>query len=229
MSLPVYVINLDRDVERLINIRASLQQLGIPFTRFPAFLGTDIPDRWTSDFGRDNPMGAGQIGCYASHLQVIANILETDETARVILEDDCELSADFAEFLADIPEQLPEDWDIVRLSPSLKNLKRPVRRIATLREGRGLYIYSRPPSNAVGYIINRRFAEHFTKPVERRVSLDAHFRYLTLFGDLTCYGVYPPPVRQRASIPSSIDRVGRKTVSIRHRPPVGSVPDRRGF
>ena len=211
MSLPIYVINLDQDVERLANIRGTLQQLGIPFERFAAFRGTDVPDRWKSDFGVDNPMGPGQIGCYASHLQVMANMLQTDETARVILEDDCDLSSDFAAFLTDLPEQLPDDWDIIRLSPTLGNMKRPVHRIATLPRGRGLYVYSRPPGNAVGYMINRRFAGRFTKPIARRVSVDAHFAYLTLFGDLTCYGVFPPPVWQRASIPSRIQQVGRKT------------------
>lgn len=211
MSLPICVINLDEDVDRMANIRTTLQRMGLPFVRFAAFRGTDIPERWKADFGADNPMGSGQIGCYASHLQAMADILETDETARVILEDDADLSDDFAAFLANLPKQLPNDWDIVRLSPTLANLKRPVHPIATLPDGRKLYVYSRPPGDAAGYIINRQFAERFTAPIARRVSVDTHFAYLTLFGDPTCYGVYPPPVRQRASIPSRIGQVGRRT------------------
>lgn len=66
-------------------------------------------------------MGAGEIGCYASHLEVISGLLAGGESARVILEDDGILSGDFAKLLAELPQYLPDDWDIVFFTSKLKH------------------------------------------------------------------------------------------------------------
>ena len=50
LALPVYVINLEEDVERMAGIAARLQALDIPFRRFPAYRGRNIPDQWQQEF-----------------------------------------------------------------------------------------------------------------------------------------------------------------------------------
>ena len=206
MGLPIYVINLDEDVERMAAMKRQLDKLGLPFVRFPGFRGAEITDRWKPQFPADNPLGAGEIGCYASHLQAIADMLETDEPARVILEDDGILSERFAALLAALPDRLPDDWDIVRFCTTLKH---PVRRVVTLPFGYGLFTYSRIPNSALGYMINRRFAEHFTKPRVRRAPLDSELQHPFLFGDLTTYGIEPSPIGYVPTSPSRIAAIGR--------------------
>jgi len=44
MAPLIYVINLDRDTERLASIRANLGALGLGFERLPAVMGKDVPD-----------------------------------------------------------------------------------------------------------------------------------------------------------------------------------------
>ena len=40
MTIPIYVINLDRDTERLAGMERRLRALGLPFQRFPAYRGS---------------------------------------------------------------------------------------------------------------------------------------------------------------------------------------------
>ena len=44
MAPLIYVINLDRDTERLASISANLAALGLPFERLPAVIGKDVPE-----------------------------------------------------------------------------------------------------------------------------------------------------------------------------------------
>lgn len=204
-GLPIYVINLDEDTGRLDRISRQLREQGLPFTRFGAFRGRDIPDRWKAQF-EDRRIGAGEVGCYASHLQVMADMLASEDPIRVILEDDAFLSPHFADLLGALPDSLPGDWDIVRFSTQLRY---PVVRVAALPHGFGLFSYSRLPFSTVGYMINRRFASSFTRPRERAHPLDAHFQHPSMFGNFTTYGVEPGPVRYARGEASSVAAAGR--------------------
>lgn len=204
-GLPIYVINLDEDTARLDRISRQLRERGLPFTRFSAFRGRDIPDPWKEQF-EDARIGAGEVGCYASHLQVMADMLDSEDRIRVVLEDDAMLSPHFSELLGMLPASLPGDWDIVRLSTQLRY---PIVRVAPLPHGFGIYSYSRIPFSTVGYMINRRFASTFTRPRKRSHPLDAHLQHPSMFGDFTTYGVEPCPVRYVGGEVSSVSVAGR--------------------
>ena len=192
IEYPIFVINLDEDTERMERISRQLREQDLPFTRFSAFHGRDIPEPWKSQFGDARVLGTGEVGAYASHLQVMADMLHTEQQVRVILEDDAFLSPRFSELLQALPASLPGDWDIVRFSTSLKH---PVIRVAALPYGFGIHSYSRVPVSAVGYMINRRFASTFSRPRMRTCPLDAHFQHPSMFGNFTTYGVEPSPIR----------------------------------
>jgi GR25 family glycosyltransferase involved in LPS biosynthesis len=44
MAPLIYVINLDRDAERLASIRDNLAKLGLGFERLPAVIGKEVPE-----------------------------------------------------------------------------------------------------------------------------------------------------------------------------------------
>jgi len=98
MAPLIYVINLDRDAERMASIRANLEALGLPFERLPAVMGKDVPEweklvdlpayAWRNRL--DTPR-AGEVGCYLSHLKAMETFLRTDAPWCVILEDDVEV------------------------------------------------------------------------------------------------------------------------------------------
>ncbi|MEH0071479.1 glycosyltransferase family 25 protein [Pannonibacter sp. Pt2-lr] len=99
MDIPIYLINLDRDAKRLAFVDGQLKEFGIAYTRFSAFLGTDIPD-WLKPLFLDGSgriaaeLTAGEVGCYASHLAVMKLIAEGQRPA-VVLEDDIKLYCGF--------------------------------------------------------------------------------------------------------------------------------------
>ena len=203
-QIPIYVINLDEDRDRLNAITRQLDDQGLAFTRFPAFRGANIPEQWKPQF-KDSPIGDGEIGCYASHLQCMADMLDTDESARVILEDDAVLSDNFPELLEILPGCLPDDWNIVRL---YMNKRRPFFIKESLPKGFDLIIYKRIPSSMTGYMLDRNFAQMFTNFYPRSMAIDLDMKYPYLFGSFQTYGISPPPV-SKSSSQSKVDIIGR--------------------
>ena len=79
---PVFVINLDRDTERMASMAESLGRLGLPHVRVPAVLSKEIPG-WEAmvDGGlyysrnRNVMPRPGEVGCYLSHLKAMETFL----------------------------------------------------------------------------------------------------------------------------------------------------------
>jgi len=51
VTIPAYLINLDRDTERLAGMEKRLGALRLAFRRFRAYRGRNIPERWRHEFG----------------------------------------------------------------------------------------------------------------------------------------------------------------------------------
>ncbi len=112
----VYVINLDKDVERLQKIDSQLQQLGISYERFPAILGAKLPasdPRFSAVCNSFCPPSLR--GCAASHHTLWTTMLEKKYDAILILEDDAILSDTIQEQVRHTLEKIPPDWDILYL------------------------------------------------------------------------------------------------------------------
>ncbi|WP_245419715.1 glycosyltransferase family 25 protein [Phyllobacterium salinisoli] len=120
MSIPVYVINLDRSKERLTAIKDSAKQFGVVVRRVPAVDGRVLPQSALADldvgaFKRlhgKNVMPA-EIGCYFSHLKALQEIAQGDEPHAVVVEDDVEFTADFTPFVEALSRV--SGWDAVKL------------------------------------------------------------------------------------------------------------------
>lgn len=96
MRLHVYVINLDRSVERMGRMRSWLAEHGLAHTRVPA-VGADEWTDGTEDGFYDPdanrrcylaPLEREEIACLLSHRRAWRMFLESDAPAAVILEDD---------------------------------------------------------------------------------------------------------------------------------------------
>ncbi len=209
MTPPIHVLNLEKDVDRLALTGGGLAAIGLTFTRFNAYLGTAIPDRWKKEYydndgDRVSPLKDGEIGCYTSHLGALAQVLESDSDTIVVMEDDLTFHPRIVSVLDDL-SKLPEDWDILRLSNPPKSAYVPV---ATIGDGFELVKYSRIPNTAGGYVANRRFAEAFIAHRGiRHIMIDEEMRRPWRRGFVT-YGVVPPPVTVNVLEQSSIDLQG---------------------
>ena len=171
---PVYVINLDRDVERMASVSANLAARGMRFERLPAVVGKELPD-WRGKVDmrayawrnrREEPR-PGEVGCYLSHLKAMEAFLRTDAPWCVILEDDVEVLPECAEVLRALGEK--DDWDLVKLFCFHGGT--PVRKRA-LGPGRHLVVHLTRTTSSAAYAVNRRAAEILLKsmlPISEQV------------------------------------------------------------
>jgi len=206
--LPTYFINLDRDADRRAAIETQLRQVGIEATRYAAVDGTALPPELAPYFahgdGRPPLMKAGEIGCYASHLGVWREIVASNFSAALVLEDDAVLPQDLVPLIDDILARAPHEWDLVLLCG---NKDRAVRPLVELEGGRRLVRYSRIPNTTAGYLITGSGARKMLNPAIRRIwPVDWDTRMPWVF-QLDTYGVTPAPIHQNTTtLNSSIIR-----------------------
>lgn len=170
----IYVINLERDQERLASITANLASLGLAFKRIPAVIGKEV-SHWESLVDMkayawrnrlDRPR-AGEAGCYLSHLKAMETFLLTEAPWCVILEDDVEVLPACTEVLRSLTER--DDWDLVKFFYNHSGM--PVRK-RVLAGGHQLVVHLTRTTSSAAYVINRRAAATLVKsmrPISEQV------------------------------------------------------------
>lgn len=123
MEFPkTYVINLDKDVERLSKMKQQLGNYDIKFTRIPAVYGKDLSKAEIKDVtnGFCNTFCTySSIGCAMSHLKTYETILKNSDPYALILEDDVVFEPDFKKQVEQKLARVPKDFDIVYLGCAL--------------------------------------------------------------------------------------------------------------
>jgi GR25 family glycosyltransferase involved in LPS biosynthesis len=117
----VYLINMDKDTDRLKKVTKECDKVNIKFERFSGIkvsdLSQNILDKYvpeeTQKYGTD-----GMIGCGLSHLFVWQDAIKKNYKNILVLEDDVHFTDDFNEYLDNIMEELPKDYDILYLGYS---------------------------------------------------------------------------------------------------------------
>jgi glycosyl transferase, family 25 len=205
---PIFVINLDRDADRLAHIRAECARAGLSFERFSALRGDALPENLRGFFDAiGSPLSNGEIGCYASHLALHQRIANGEiASPAVILEDDVALCENFRGVLAGLVAALPNEWDIVRLS---NGAKRAYLHVADLPGARALVRYSVVPTSTGAYLISASGARKFLEQSVRALPIDQDMRRVWRWG-LDTYGVTPIPVTPDVLQASSIDALAPK-------------------
>ena len=181
-TLPLVFINLDKDSERRTRIEGQLAHLGLPGERLPAVWWKHLPPAEQSllySAERNHglyyqPLVDGEKGCYASHIQAWRQLLASDASALVVLEDDVRLTPQFADVVNAIAA-LQEPWDMVKL---LGRDREKVRSQRPLVPGTALVDYSRVPSMTAGYVVSRAGAAKLLahrQPFGRPIDVDLRF------------------------------------------------------
>lgn len=198
---PIYLINLDRDAERLKWMAGQLESLGFPYERFSAFTPATVPDRLAARFHRralDVIMPA-DIACFASHLGVAERLLESDHPYCLVLEDDVEIecSADELQALG----ETCRDFDILKLNMWPKGPTLQIDEAARFRIVR----YFQVPQGTGSFFLTRRGAEGLLKRAEQvAIPVDGFLRR-EAYSTFDIAGVLPPPIPQDRFGPSSLD------------------------
>jgi glycosyl transferase, family 25 len=121
-DIPIFIINLDRDVERWENIQRFMTTADLPHFRFAAIDGRRKLSLIRSVIKRDflnqklaRSLTTGEICCTLSHIAVLKRIVRRNIGRAVILEDDAEFSDNFLEFYRqELPDYLSR-CDVVKL------------------------------------------------------------------------------------------------------------------
>jgi len=185
------VINLDRDSERLAHMRRELDAADIKFSRFAAIEGARLPEHLQSYFEGCRTLSPGEIGCYASHLDICCMIADGRlPSPLLVLEDDIALVSGFAETVRRLVQVLPAGWDIVRLSYPTK---RATVHVASLTPAHELVRYTQVPTSTGAYLISRSGARKFLAARKRELPVDIDLRRVWAWR-MNTYGVAPPPV-----------------------------------
>jgi GR25 family glycosyltransferase involved in LPS biosynthesis len=114
----VYLINMDKDKERLKAVTKECDNINIKFERFPGvnvnnlskeILNKYIPNK-IQKYGPN-----GMIGCGLSHLFVWKDAINKNYKNILVLEDDVFFTDDFNEYFLNVIKEVPEDYDILYL------------------------------------------------------------------------------------------------------------------
>ena len=114
----IYLINMDKDIDRLKKITKECDIVNIKFERFSGLkvsdLSQNILDKYipeeTQKYGTDS-----MIGCGLSHLFIWQDAVQKNYKNILILEDDVQFTDDFNKYLTNVMNELPKDYDILYL------------------------------------------------------------------------------------------------------------------
>lgn len=130
LRFKTFVINLDRSPQRLKEIKAQLNKLGIEFERFSAFDGKYASDEtlskyYSAELNRKKyytPLSKTEIACYISHLKVCEKVVSENLDYAIILEDDLILSDGFR-LIPSAIEAIKFKWNYIKLIAPFKAKK----------------------------------------------------------------------------------------------------------
>lgn len=157
-----YLINLDKDSDRLAFMRANFQRLGLVFERFAAIDEKTFSDAAYQQFMAERPRGGklwlrGQMGCFLSHYHIWQKIVQGPDTFCAVFEDDVHLANDLGRALSAI-DSIPDNVDLIRLDTSTSRIKLR-RQPDVILDQRKLYRVESTSWCTGGYIIHRRAAQ----------------------------------------------------------------------
>lgn len=189
VNIPIFLINLDRDTERLVFSDRQLKHAGIEYKRVSAVYGKSLSEEekhasvnafrcWCA-YGQ--MLRDGEIGCGLSHYSVYRKMIENNLDAVCVLEDDVILEHNFKEQL----DYAVKNIDFCR--PQVLLLSNHTRVTSSIQEVRR----ARTDMFTEGYIITRPAAELLLKVnFPMIVPCDHWGRWVKYFG-LELFHVFP--------------------------------------
>lgn len=160
----VFVINLDRRVDRLDSISSQLGLLDIEFERYSAVDQLEINS-------------TGIVACATSHLNVIQLAKRREYKSILVLEDDCLFNEDFLDTFDRLSKEIPDTWDMFYLGAAEIRGTKVADRLTKIKYALGAHAYGIKDSSYDAAIsVN---------------TLDIHVddSYLKLFGSIDAYAV----------------------------------------
>ena len=125
--MKIFVINLERDVERRQSILKQFNQIQLPFEFSNGVLGSSLTQQQKTEWYDDKrafrnlcqTIVPAHIGCSLSHVHVYQKIIDQNLPYALILEDDVILPEKLGELLSDLEKIIHENnAEVILLSPA---------------------------------------------------------------------------------------------------------------
>jgi len=162
ITIPIYVINLERATRRLDYISEQLLKYNIKFKRIDAIEGIKLESKSLKDYQNQSKYTAqhysmlspGEIGCSLSWHKSWALASNADDQAIIVLEDDVQIADNFIQTISKLEKSIDKDI-VIDLSGKQGFLEKE-RKIVN---GITLVRYSTPPLGNQGAIYGKNAAE----------------------------------------------------------------------
>jgi glycosyl transferase family 25 len=158
---PIWVLNLERSTVRRSSMQEQLERLNLEYEFFQAVDGRSLSveqlglySKTAALRNKHRELGRGEIGCAISHAKMWQRLLDLDQEAILVLEDDVLIGEMFQRILFELKD-LPDDWDFITFKTD--SVQVPF--------GEPFYdIYrfcgfSYPPNRTCAYLLSRSGAE----------------------------------------------------------------------
>ena len=157
-----YLINLDKDSERLDFFATNFKKLGLEFERVSATDGRTFSEEDFQTFMRARPRNnkswmRGQMGCFLSHYRTWEKIVQGNDRFYAVFEDDVHISDDLKQLLGD-DNWIPDNVDIIRLETSTNRMRLTSQPLLTYAQ-RKMYGIKSTSWCTGGYLISKRTAQ----------------------------------------------------------------------
>lgn len=124
----IYVINLERSLDRKKSITEMAQELCLDLTFVNAVDGRNVMDLTELGYSKRSNrkhygrlLTGGEVGCYASHIKVAEKFVSSGEDICIVLEDDAYIADEFSEFftkISTLPNSIPNDALLINIGKS---------------------------------------------------------------------------------------------------------------
>src|SRR5262245_33145242 len=131
-TFQVFVISLDRAVERREHIKKLVSDLGFTATIISAVDGRNLRPEQRAKYSSERAqriygceMSDSEIACYLSHLSIYSKMIEHRIEAALILEDDISAMGDLKPAVEEVLKLPKSAWQVVRLQSTKRCVSHP--------------------------------------------------------------------------------------------------------
>ncbi|MDW6002210.1 glycosyltransferase family 25 protein [Vibrio mangrovi] len=212
--MKLYVINLERALERRKRVEKCLSELNVDFEFFNAvdgFKGLPIDlaakpnDQYRIKY-RGNPLTPGEKGVYASHFLLWKKCIELNEPI-VILEDDFLPTLFFNQVIEKLPS-LHEKYDYLRIEPQDNHIECNV--FESTHDGFQIVMWRDNLGGARGYSITPSAADKFVSHSEEWLCAVDNFIGESYKHDVPAMGVIPYAIFNPSDMESQIQNIVKR-------------------
>lgn len=221
--MKVFVISLQRSLDRRSRVSHMLKERGLEFEFFDAVDGRSLDHNSHVAAGAPWALLPGEVGCYLSHLGVWRRVVNEHVDVALVLEDDAFFDVS-ALAVIEACIKSTQGWDAIRLSSIEKQVGLIVRKMG---DDFRLILPTKSPSGLAGYLVSHSGAKRMLAaygeilmPID--TAIDEYWRH-----GLNIPLISPPVIHHRQDLISTIGhesvvgrsvrrgfyaRVGRSTV-----------------